>query len=434
MKNYPHFLKSRIAGFIGELAASRQLYVKNPETDFTRNRKLPFESVMQLIISMGGNSIYKELLEASDYDVNTATTSAFVQQRSKILPEAFGFLLHKFTRAYEDLKRHRDYRLLAVDGSDLHIPTNPSDPETYFRNQYGDYNHLHLNALYDLENRLYVDAVLQPKRREHERAALNDMVDRSRIGGKVIILGDRNYEGYNCFAHIENKGWNYLIRVKDLHSNGILSGLSLPNEDEFDVCLERILTRKQPIAQRQPHIYKFMPSCQNFDFLPVGSGGEYSVSLRIVRFMLPCGKYESVVTNLPQNEFSPSQLKHLYALRWGIETSFRALKYTVGLANFHTKKRELICQEIFARLIMYNFAEMITAHVIVSQAGKTLVYQVNFTVAVNVCRRFLRSWGNAPPLDVEALISKNILPVRPNRKFVRKSRPKRNASFLYRIA
>jgi len=434
MKDYPQFLKNRLSTLVGEVADSRRLYVKNPETDFTRNRKLSLETVMQLIISMGGNSIYKELLEASDYDVNTATTSAFVQQRSKILPEAFEFLLHEFTHALENPKQYRGYRLLAVDGSDLHIPTNPSDHETYFRNQYGDYNHLHLNVLYDLKNRLYVDAVLQPKRCEHERAALNDMVDRSRIGGKAIVLGDRGYEGYNCFARIERKGWKYLIRVKDLHSNGILSGVSLPKTNAFDVCINRLLTRKQGKAQRQPDTYKFMPTCQNFDFLPVGSDGEYPVSLRIVRFLLPCGKYETLITNLPQDEFSPAQLKHLYSLRWGIETSFRSLKYTVGLANFHTKKRELICQEIFARLIMYNFAEMITSHVIVSQAGKTLVYQVNFTVAVNVCRRFLRSWGNDPPLHVEALIRKNILPIRSNRKFTRKPRSKRNTSFLYRIA
>jgi hypothetical protein len=35
--------------------------VKNPEKDFTRKRKLPFEEVMNLLISMGGNSLYKEL-------------------------------------------------------------------------------------------------------------------------------------------------------------------------------------------------------------------------------------------------------------------------------------------------------------------------------------------------------------------------------------
>jgi hypothetical protein len=46
------------------MSAAPAPYVKNPEKDFTRKKKLPFETVMQLLISMGGNSIYKELLES----------------------------------------------------------------------------------------------------------------------------------------------------------------------------------------------------------------------------------------------------------------------------------------------------------------------------------------------------------------------------------
>ncbi|WP_143810311.1 transposase [Paenibacillus sp. MY03] len=91
-------------------------------------------------------------------------------------------------------------------------------------------------------------------------------------------------------------------------------------------------------------------------------------------------------------------------MRWGIETSFRALEYTVGLTSFHAKKQAFITQEIFARMIMYNFAEMMTSHVVISQMDKRHQYQVNFTVAVHVCRRFLRS-RDAPP-DVKALIRK----------------------------
>ena len=57
----------------------------------------------------------------------------------------------------------------------------------------------------------------------------------------------------------------------------------------------------------------------------------------------------------------------LYALRWGIETSFRDLKYTIGMLDFHSKKVMCIQQEIYAHLIMYNFAEMITSHVVIEK-------------------------------------------------------------------
>jgi len=121
-------------------------------------------------------------------------------------------------------------------------------------------------------------------------------------------------------------------------------------------------------------------------------------------------------------------------MRWGIETSFRALKYTIGLSYFHTKKQKLIEQEIFARLIMYNFTEIITAHVILSQVDTKLSYQVNFTIAVNVCQRFFHSWFNLPPPDVIELICKNTLPVRPNRKYNRRMHSKRAICFTYRVA
>lgn len=118
--------------------------------------------------------------------------------------------------------------------------------------------------------------------------------------------------------------------------------------------------------------------------------------------------------------------------RWGVERSFRELKYTIGLTNIHAKKIEYILQEIFARLIIYNFCERITSFVVVQQKQRKYIYQINFTVAVLICRQFYR--GRIPPPDVETLIQKNVLPVREGRKAPRKVRPNSTISFLYRIA
>ena len=46
-------------------------------------------------------------------------------------------------------------------------------------------------------------------------------------------------------------------------------------------------------------------------------------------------------------------------MRWGIETSFRNLKHTLGLLHLHAKKVEFVLQEIFAKLTMYNFCQLI---------------------------------------------------------------------------
>ena len=99
----------------------------------------------------------------------------------------------------------------------------------------------------------------------------------------------------------------------------------------------------------------------------------YPLSFRIARFPITENTFETVVTNLDADDFPPSELKKLYAMRWGIETSFRELKYTVGLQHFHAKK-------------------------------------------------------------VEALLAKHISPIRPGRSRPRKLKTKQPFGFLYRVA
>ena len=64
----------------------------------------------------------------------------------------------------------------------------------------------------------------------------------------------------------------------------------------------------------------------------------YYLSFRVVRFKLTQDSYEVLLTNLSEDEFSVVDLKELYAMRWGIETSFRDLKYSLALSYFHSKK------------------------------------------------------------------------------------------------
>lgn len=435
MNTHSETVRQNLISLIGEMSQNQWLFVKNPGKDFTRNRKLSFETVVLLLISMGGNSIVKELLEASGYDLNTATASAFVQQRDKILPWALEFLFQEFTQSLPLTKKHKGYKLLAVDGSDVRIPTNLSDTDTHYPNGYDGYNLLHLNALYDLEEKLYLDAFIQPSRKENENKALISMVDRSTIDDNVILIADRGYESYNNFAHIERKGWKYLIRVKDLGRSGILSGLKLPDSQEFDVCVQRILTRKQTKeVKERPDLYKLISSKSPFDFLDLNTNKFYPISFRVLRFKISDSSFETVITNLDKTEFSSEEIKSLYYRRWGIETSFRQLKYSVGLLAFHSKKREYIIQEIFARMIMYNFSQMITENVVISKADTRYSYQINLAVAIQLCRKFLQSPDNIPPPGIEALIAKNTTPLRPGRKAKRKARDKTAIGFNYRIA
>lgn len=437
MKNYAKHIRKTLNLLIGDIAEHIDEFCYDPEHNFTRKRKLPPETLLTILVGMGGDPLRNELLKYWNYTPELASVPAFVQQRSKLKPQALETLFRRFVKESVTPKLYCGYRLLAADGSDLQFPTNPKDPDSYVpaSEKKSHFSLMHLNALFDLNARLYLDAIAQKTRLSNENAALVEMVDRSDIAEPVIVIADRNYEAYNTIAHIQEKGWNYLIRIRD--HKGIISKVTLPNTPEFDLSIDINLTRKQTkemkaLMRDDPCSFRFLPSTAKFDYLPLKSNELYPLSFRIVRFSIGTDSFETIITNLDSSRFPPEKLQKLYAMRWGIETSFRQLKQTVGLRMFQAKKVEHIIQEIFARLIMHNFTELITSHVLIRNADRKYAYQANFSAAVHICRQFVR--GDVSPPRVEALILKFLVPIRPGRNEPRKTNRIRFTGFYYRIA
>lgn len=438
-------LKNLLISIINTQKQNLSSLVSNPNIDFSRNRKIPYKTMILSLLTMEGTTLTNELLRQFGCSASTATSSAFVQQRKKILPIALENLFRDFVSKTAQDDNYKGYKLLAVDGSDIQIPTNLNDKDSLFIPKEGikPYNLLHLNALYNLLTHTYEDAIVFKRKEAGENKALTTMVDRTAIKEKAIVIMDRGYEAYNNIAHIQEKGWFYLIRMKDFgqHKTGILHGLELPDVDEFDEYIDLKLSRKQTNEMKQlfqkKNAFRRIAYNKTFDYLPAKSKKSdatvlYHLPFRIVRFPISEDSYEVVVTNLDAEEFPPEELKKLYGMRWGIETSFRDLKYTVGLLHFHSKKVEFILQEIFSSLIMYNFSELITSHVVIEKGTRKYEYKVNFSVAVHICREFLLK-ENIPP-DIELLIAKYITPIRPGRSRPREMKAKQAISFMYRVA
>lgn len=437
----PEHVKRALNDSIQAITDYKWLYSVRPGKDNTRNRKFPFRKMISSILAFRGGTLNREIMDFFGLNPNIGTSSAFIQRRAKILPEAFECLFQHFTSKVDENKLYHGLRMLAVDGSDLQIAANPNDPDSFYPGVNGQksYNLLHINAMYDLLQHTYTDAVIQKSRNSDESGALTDMVDRSSIE-KALLLADRNYESYNNLAHIQEKGWYFLIRIKD-NTAGIVSGLILPDKAEYDVPFHIRLTRKQTNSVKQllkdKNHYKHIASTQRFDYLPQKSRKYdptvfYDLSFRIVRFPISDTTYETIITNLNADSFPLPEIKRLYAMRWGIETSFRDLKHTLGLLHLHAKKVEFILQEIFAKLTMYNFCELITQSVVIQQEKKKYAYKVNFSDAVHVCFEFFL--GNLPPPRVEALLVRYISPIRPGRRDTRKQTQKPAVSFTYRVA
>ncbi len=101
--------------------------------------------------------------------------------------------------------------------------------------------------------------------------------------------------------------------------------------------------------------------------------------------------------------------------------------------NFHSKSRLMITHEIWARLILFNFCFYITRQVTFEKWKRKHIHQVDFSIAFKTCRHFLRLHCGEEPPDVEGLIRKHTLPVRPSRNFARQQRFQVPVSFTYRF-
>ena len=63
-----------------------------------------------------------------------------------------------------------------------------------------------------------------------------------------------------------------------------------------------------------------------------------------------------------RQEFPLERMKELYHLRWGIESSFRKLKYDLGSVQFHSKQDHFIEMELYAHMIMFNAVRLLYKH------------------------------------------------------------------------
>lgn len=439
--SYAVHVKNKLMDIIHEMASHASDFATSP-VFFSRNRKLGFEPIINMMISMEAGAVRDELLKYFDYSLDTPTNSSFYQQRAKISPDAFPHILHEFNDGYSYALYKNRYQILAVDGSSFTYTRNPDDPDSYFppnEKTTNGYNQIHVIPTYDLLSKRYVDCVVQPIRKKNEFQAMCQLIDQHQPspGSKPIFIADRGFHSYNVFAHAIENDYYFIVRATDLKMKRLL-GCDLPSSESFDIRVNRILTRsaskKKRLNPDKGNEYRYICKNVTFDYIDPETNPEYNISLRVLRFKISDDGYENIITNLPEGSFSANEMKLLYHLRWGIETSFRELKHVIGALNFHSKDRKYIEMEVWARLLLYNFCTIITSHVVINKKEKKYFYQVNFSNAMKVCHYFLRLKASVDPPDVEGLIGKSILPVRPDRTYARNHRFRVPASFTYRFA
>lgn len=119
-------IKSHLFDSINDIVSSTDQFVLHPEKDFSRKSQLTMETMIQAILTMGGNTLAKELL---DLDL-PVTQSAFVQRRYQIKHQAFKTIFRNIT---SKIPISDNLPILAVDGSDVILPSTAMIKQPLFK-------------------------------------------------------------------------------------------------------------------------------------------------------------------------------------------------------------------------------------------------------------------------------------------------------------
>ena len=428
-------VKDSLISSIDSLLERRYEFLVNPQTDFTRTRKISFEQTVLFPMLAGSDNVATELFDFFGEE-KFPLPSAMIQRRNQIKPEAFQELFYDFGKKIPALRTFQGYLPVACDGSRINLPYNPADYDTFIQCIKGrkGINQMHLNALYDILNNIFLDVELQGIHEMDEQGAFCRFLDKQEPSSnhhqKRIYIADRGYASYNVFAHAIHNQKFFLIRVQECFAKEICKNrdnwLTGPSHDEVvSVHIGRRKTKKS-LQLENCH---YIPTGRRYDFAEEGTDNIDCLQLRVLKFAIGEDSYEYIVTNLPTYDFSLSAIKRLYNLRWNEEVAFRYLKYSANMVHIHSLKKELLLQEIYGKLTFYNFSSylLIVMDGLQKETEKHR-YVINHVQLQKFCIRFLRGTVQ----NIADLISRFLVPVRPGRKFARNLRCQSADTLTYR--
>ena len=421
---------------IDKMERKSDQFVNRPGKDFSRHRICTFKDTILTIITKETHGLKRELYEFYKVHAKTCPTkSAFSQSRGKLNSTVFPYLLNAFNDRIPFTKTYKGLHLLACDGTDSNIPADKEDSLTFipFNSNNGGYYQFHTVVMYDLLEKRYTDAIIQPRREMQEVDACCRMIDRNPVHGKCLFIADRGFESFNLMAHAIENDQFFLIRVKNIDqekSSYKYTDLSL--DDECETSCKFVLSRKNTKLQKEhPERYKRLFPHRKFDFIAKDDReSTYTLAFRLIKILLPNGTYEYLVTNLPEKKFHLHEIKSLYAMRWGVEGAFLLLKYNMAMNYFHSVNRDSIVQEIFAKLILYNFISLIISCASVPIKNTKYHFQISLSDAIYKCRDYLLK--KMPNATIIELLLRDITPIRPYRSYERNMRTQRLRSLQNR--
>lgn len=349
---------------------------RSKETFFTRNRSLPFALVMVMILRKGIKSLQNMVNEVTTWlDINPVTGSAYSQARHKLKHTAFIALNER--AIVEPMYRRGDhktfwgFRLLAIDGSEIVLPDKENIREAFGTLNYkvgeisGEYVCAQASVMYDVLNKISIDAVLEKSDSYEVNLALNHLTHTTE---NDLLICDRNYPSYRWLSKLIHTKRHFVIRCSSASFSVARQMLKGEGADSQIVTITPCSNQLSTIKELK---------------LPL------SITLRFVRVRLSTGEYEVLVTDLLNEECYPTaDFLVLYGMRWGIESFFGIMKTRLELENFTGESAESVRQDFYATVFLTGLETILTADAQEHLDAKKTKYpqSVNCAVSFNAIK------------------------------------------------
>lgn len=390
---------------------------RNSEKDFTRNRKLPFVSLIFFMINLIKQTLQKELtnfISLISSNKESITKSAFSQSRRKLKAEAFIELNNTLVESfYEDgnYKKWKGFRLLGIDGTCLALPQsneiikdfgfakNNVNPESIMPMAT-------ISSFYDLLNGIIIDSQIDEYKISEFMLALAHL-DKARKNDLIIF--DRGYAATWLFTFMVLKGIDYVVR---LPRNFLI---------EFDSFWDSKKMSEIIILNRCSEKSKKALEILGIKFEPI--------KIRLVKVILDNGEIEVLATSLLDEEKYPyTEFKSLYFFRWGIETSYNHLKNNIAIENFTGLSTLSVTQDFFANMFIVNLQSVIINDVQTEMEKEKKEnkheYKINRNLSLGFMKdrviKILMSNNLNGYAELKKLFKLEPVPIRNGRKFERK--------------
>jgi hypothetical protein len=390
-------------------------------TDFSRNRKLPAQTLIAFLLSFLRGSYQNELdrffytLNRSDTIKRVVSKAAFTKARMKLKYQAFIELNHKLNQFFErrfKLKTWYDFRLLALDGSTIRLP-HTEDIQNHFgvwKVRQGRPSPMaRLSQLFDPLNKITVDAIISPKSQGERQLAANHLLH---LMPNDLLLLDRGYPAWWLFALILSMDAQFCARISKKW---------------------KIVQSFLASGEKQRIVLMTIPNTSVKQANDLGLGRQ-PLKLRLVRLGSEDKPVVLITSLIDTDKYPYELLSDLYHLRWPVEEDYKAAKCRIELENFSGKSAVSVYQDFHAKVVMKNIVSILALPVndsLATDTSSTRKYdhQVNFTQALATAKNlwpllFQRSKRKIM-LIIESLFelfANTTEPIRPGRKYPRKHR------------